>query len=125
MRKVILLFVAMLVGFRLGNLTGNEPDFWSVLSLCSMLTIMSVLAVYAKEKSYRGGAATTIGAICIALAVFTTVSAFEDGDFAAGGKSAFTAVSVIMLLLIAGVALLRQGHMHHRLLQDKENNLRG
>ncbi|MFZ5844070.1 MAG: hypothetical protein ACOY3E_14375 [Pseudomonadota bacterium] len=91
---------------------------WHRVITVSIFLTLSILAFYGHAKAYRGGAATITGAVLLGLAVIGIASALKDGDFSGSARQIAGVVIVTVLLVTGGVALLRQGHRHHLLLQQ-------
>ena len=79
-----------------------------------IIIFWSILLGIAQKKSYKGGAASIIGTVLFtgAIALLVNLCFFTEYTNLKLLKGVFST----SLLLIAGVALLKQGHQFHRTL---------
>lgn len=84
------------------------------LVLAAMLLGWAMLLAYYQSKSYRGGAASIVGAILLGIGMWSASGEFLWHEHAIE-KDRWTHVLATLFLIGSGIALLRQGHQIHKL----------
>lgn len=86
--------------------------------LGAMLLIWGILLAWYQTKSYRGGAATIIGGFLVGLAAFTAAENLLWRP-PVTSREASLEIAAFLIFLVAGGALLIQGHRIHKLKSGK------
>jgi hypothetical protein len=84
------------------------------VALSGLLLGWAILLGYYQSKSYRGGAASIIGAVLVGVGIWTGLGALLWEEQLAR-KDAGLEASVIIFLIGSGIALMLQGHRIHKL----------
>ena len=120
--KLRILIAAVLL-IMLGNLgfvsaLHQTPVKVSGLAMGVLFVVWGALLLWYRAKSYRGGAATIIGALLLGMSAYTLL---ENIFWAVPTtpKEAFIQISVLVVLAVAGSALVKQGHKMHRLTHER------
>jgi hypothetical protein len=105
-----------ILGLMLGLL--DSPINFNNVTLGAIVIIWGGLLLWYRAKKYRGGAATMIGALILGLAINSLLDHFFLA-LPATLKDALIQISIVILLILAGTALLKQGHKMHRLTDER------
>lgn len=100
------------------NLTATEHlEIYSGVISGLTLIFWSILLIVAQGKSYKGGAASIVGTMLLTMAIILLFNLCFFESFANVKQISSTLVCTI-IFLIAGVALLKQGHKYHCMLNS-------
>lgn len=120
--KLITWFVALLMIF-VGNFgimsSLHEPPIQaSQLSIGLVMTAWGGFLLWYSIKSYRGGAATIIGVFLLGLAIHSVIESVFWAELATP-KEARSQYLMIVFCALAGLALVKQGHIIHKLISQR------
>ena len=97
-----------------GPRTTGSASLAKSLVLAAMLLGWAMLLAFYQSKSYRGGAASIVGAILFGIGIWSVFGELFWHEHAIE-KDRWTHVLAILFLIGSGSALLRQGHQIHKL----------
>jgi hypothetical protein len=102
--------LGMVVALRAGS-SGSSLKY---AALSGLFLGWAVLLAYYQSRSYRGGAASVIGAVLLGIGVWTGLAPllWEQQPV---GRDAWLEGAVVIFLIGSGIALMLQGHRIHKL----------
>ena len=100
------------------NLTATEHlEIYSGVISGITLVFWSILLIIAQGKSYKGGAASIVGTMLLTIAIILLFNLCFFESFT-NVKQISNKLITTIIFLIAGVALLIQGHKFHCMLKS-------
>jgi hypothetical protein len=94
----------------------NSGSLLKYAALSGLFLAWAILLAYYQSRSYRGGAASIIGALLLGIGIWTGLAPLLWEEPPAG-KDAWLGASVVIFLIGSGLALMLQGHRIHKLKQ--------